>query len=165
MFVLTPVSVRLSHSPTHTQTDTETHPPTHKHTLSGPLTADVGPVNGRCWATFGNFVCLARWRQTSGPSMADVGLPLGILSVWPVDGRCRATFGNIVCLAYWRQTSGPSTADVVPINGRWQFAVVWLPTNAGVDFVERRQKSLHQKQQQNRDKLDFLQSDLSKRHG
>ncbi len=65
--------------------------------LSGLLTADVGPVDGRCWATFGNFVCLACWRQTSarqwqtsGPSTADVGLHLGILSVWPVDGRRRA---------------------------------------------------------------------------
>jgi hypothetical protein len=58
--------------------------------LSGPLTADVGPVSGRC---------RARQRKMSGPSTADIRLPLGILSVWPVDGRRRATFGNFVCLA------------------------------------------------------------------
>jgi hypothetical protein len=104
--------------------------------LSSPLTADVGPVSGRC---------RARQRQTSGylwefclsgPSTADVGLLLVILSVWPVDGRRRATFGNFVCLARWRQTSGPLTADVGPVDGRRQFAVVGLPTNAGVDFVQ-----------------------------
>ncbi len=53
-------------------------------------TADVGPFNGRRQATFDNFVCLARWRQMSGPSTADVGLHFVILSVGPVDGRCRA---------------------------------------------------------------------------
>jgi hypothetical protein len=29
------------------------------------------------------------------------------------------------------------TADVGPVDGRRQFAVVGLPTNAGVDFVAR----------------------------
>ena len=63
----------------------------------------------------------------SGPSTADVGLLFVILSVWPVDGRRRAR---------QRQTSGLSTADVGPVDGRRQFAVVGLPTNAGVDFVQ-----------------------------
>jgi hypothetical protein len=34
------------------------------------------------------------------------------------------------------------TADVGPVDGRRQFAVVGLPTNAGVDFVARLKKVL-----------------------
>jgi hypothetical protein len=104
---------------------------------SGLSTADVGLPLGilSVWPVDGRR--RARQRQTLGLSTADVGLPLRILSVWPVDGRRRATFCNFVCLARWRQTSGPLTADVGPVDGRRQFAVVGLPTNAGVDFVAR----------------------------
>ncbi len=116
--------------------------------LSGPLTADVWPVDSRhCLSLFVGPVDgrrRVRRRQMSGTSTADVGLPFGIClsgpltaDVGPVDGRCRAR---------WRQTSsylwefclsGLLTADVGPVDGRRQFAAVGLPTNAGVDFVAR----------------------------
>jgi hypothetical protein len=131
--------------------------------LSGPWTADIGPVDGRRRArwqqTLLEFVCRARRRQTSGTSTADVGY---------VDGRCRATFWNLSVWpvdgrrrARWRQMSGPLTADVElplgilsvwPVDGRcrarwrqtssylWEFCLSGLLT-ADVGPVDGRRRA------------------------
>jgi hypothetical protein len=110
--------------------------------LSGLLTADIGPIEGRRRARWQQalleFVCRARRRQTSGPLTADIAWvclsgPL-TADVGYVDGRRRATFWNLSVWpvdgrrrARWRQMSGPLTADVElplgilsvwPVDGR-----------------------------------------------
>ncbi len=65
--------------------------------LSGPSTADVGPVDGRC---------RARQRQNVWLS--------GCQFVGPVDSRCQARQRQTVWL------SGLSMADVGPVDSRHQ---------------------------------------------